>query len=44
MYKTTKLIGECHGTSTNQMYQSFQCAHDRNVIRDHVIDLQSQLH
>jgi hypothetical protein len=44
MYKTTKLISECHGITINQMYQSLKCAHDKNVIMDHVIDLQSQLH
>jgi hypothetical protein len=44
MYKTTKLISECHGTSTNQMYQSLKYAHDKNVTMDHVIDLQCPLH
>jgi hypothetical protein len=45
MYKTTKLISECHGISTNQMYRSLQFIHDKIVIiMDHVIDLQSHLH
>jgi hypothetical protein len=45
MYKTTELISECHGISTNQIYRLLQCAHDKNVIiMDHVIDLQMWLH
>jgi hypothetical protein len=44
MYKTAKLISECHGISSNQMYRSLKCDHDKNIIMDHVIDLQGQLH